>query len=151
MPDLRGVLADITPLRENPAFRRLWIGTTLSTLGSAMTLFAVTLQVFLLTHSSAAVGGVGLAAAIPPSRSGCSPAPWSTGPTVACSCSTRRASMMIVSVGFAVQAYLGNQHVWLLYAARSTRLVGQLGERPGAAHVHAAAAAEGADPGRLPR
>ena len=65
MPDLRRLVADITPLRENPAFRRLWIGTTLSTVGSALTLFAVMLQVFLLTGSSAAVGGVGLAAALP--------------------------------------------------------------------------------------
>ena len=35
------LLTDITPLRENPAFRRLWLGTMLSRTGSAMTTFAV--------------------------------------------------------------------------------------------------------------
>ena len=43
----------------------MWFGQTLSSLGSAMTNFAVVLQVYLLTHSSAAVGGVGLAIAVP--------------------------------------------------------------------------------------
>jgi hypothetical protein len=40
------ILADITPLRESPQFRRLWVGQTLSGVGSAMTMFAVTLQAF---------------------------------------------------------------------------------------------------------
>ena len=116
MPDLRGVLADITPLRENPAFRRLWIGTTLSTLGSAMTLFAVTLQVFLLTHSSAAVGGVGLAAAIPALALGLFAGALVDRADRRLLVLYTQSAMMIVSVGFAAQAYLGNQHVWLLYA-----------------------------------
>ena len=59
------LLTDITPLRRSPAFRRLWLGTMLSRTGSAMTTFAVGLQVFDLTRSTAAVGGLGLAALIP--------------------------------------------------------------------------------------
>lgn len=59
------LLTDITPLREYPAFRRLWLGTMLSRTGSAMTSFAVTLQVYDLTRSPAAVGGIGLATLIP--------------------------------------------------------------------------------------
>jgi MFS family permease len=59
------LLTDITPLREQPAFRRLWLGTMLSQTGSAMTTFAVTLQVYDLTRSPAAVGGIGLATFIP--------------------------------------------------------------------------------------
>jgi MFS family permease len=59
------LLTDITPLRQHPAFRRLWLGTMLSRTGSAMTSFAVTLQVYTLTRSSAAVGGIGLAALVP--------------------------------------------------------------------------------------
>jgi MFS family permease len=59
------LLTDITPLREYPAFRRLWLGTMLSRTGSAMTTFAVTLQVYDLTRSPAAVGGIGLATFIP--------------------------------------------------------------------------------------
>jgi MFS family permease len=59
------LLTDVTPLREHPAFRRLWLGTMLSRTGSAMTWFAVTLQVFDLTRSPAAVGGLGVAMFIP--------------------------------------------------------------------------------------
>jgi MFS family permease len=59
------LLTDITPLREYPAFRRLWLGTMLSRTGSAMTAFAITLQVYDLTRSTAEVGGIGLATFIP--------------------------------------------------------------------------------------
>jgi hypothetical protein len=40
----RSLLADTRPLRESPPFRRLWIGTTVSSLGSAMTGFALILR-----------------------------------------------------------------------------------------------------------
>jgi MFS family permease len=59
------LLTDVTPLREHPAFRRLWLGTMLSRTGSTMTWFAVSLQVFNLTRSTAAVGGLGVAMFIP--------------------------------------------------------------------------------------
>jgi MFS family permease len=59
------LLTDVTPLREHPAFRRLWLGTMLSRTGSAMTLFAVSLQVFDLTRSTTAVGGLGVAMFVP--------------------------------------------------------------------------------------
>ncbi len=59
------LLTDVTPLRRYPAFRRLWLGSMASRTGSAMTTFAVTLQVYDLTRSSAAVGGIGLAVLVP--------------------------------------------------------------------------------------
>jgi MFS family permease len=59
------LLTDVTPLRENPAFRRLWLGTMLSRIGSAMTNFAISLQVWDLTRSPAAVGGIAVATLIP--------------------------------------------------------------------------------------
>ena len=59
------LLTDVAPLREHPAFRRLWLGNTLSRTGSAMTGYAVGLQVFELTGSTAAVGGLGLAGFLP--------------------------------------------------------------------------------------
>jgi MFS family permease len=62
---LSRLLADITPLRSSPAFRRLWAGNVLSGVGSMMTVFAVALQVYLITHSSAAVGLLGLVDAVP--------------------------------------------------------------------------------------
>ena len=59
------VLADVRPLRESPAFRRLWAGTTLSSVGGAMTSFAISLQVWDITRSTAAVGLVALATVVP--------------------------------------------------------------------------------------
>ena len=59
------ILADIQPLREYPDYRRLWLGSGLSAVGGQMTTFAVALQVFRISHSSAAVGAVGLAVAVP--------------------------------------------------------------------------------------
>lgn len=47
------------------AFRRLWVGNTLSAIGGALTSFAVILPVYRLTHSSFAVGALGLAQVIP--------------------------------------------------------------------------------------
>jgi MFS family permease len=115
VPDLRRLMADITPLRESRAYRRLWLGTTLSTLGSAMTLFAVTLQVFEITGSSAAVGGVGLAAALPSLLFGL------FGGVLVDAADRRvlvlwtQLGMMAISIAFAAQAFLGNTHIWLLY------------------------------------
>ncbi len=59
------LLTDLAPLRENPAFRRLWIGSTLSQAGGSMTSFAITLQVYDATHSTAATGAIGLATLLP--------------------------------------------------------------------------------------
>ena len=46
------VLADITPLRDSAAFRRLWLSGALSNTGTQMTNFAVALQVFIISGSS---------------------------------------------------------------------------------------------------
>ncbi|ROR37460.1 MFS transporter [Kitasatospora cineracea] len=59
------LLLDTAPLRDSPAFRRLWLGQGLSQIGGQMTVFAVALQVYRLTGSSAAVGALGLAVAVP--------------------------------------------------------------------------------------
>src|SRR5262249_62098671 len=65
LAQLHRLLADITPLRESAAFRRLWAGTTLSSFGSALTSFAVILQVYELTRSPFAVGAIGMAQMAP--------------------------------------------------------------------------------------
>ena len=59
------ILVDITLLRENPEFRRLFIGQTLSFVGSQMTAVAVPFQVFRETDSSLAVGMVGITPFLP--------------------------------------------------------------------------------------
>jgi MFS family permease len=109
------LLADLTPLRSSPAFRRLWIGSTASAVGGALTSFAVTLQVYDITRSPAAVGLVGLAILVPLLAVGM------LGGTIidtadkrvlvlVCTC-----GVMAVSTALTVQAYLHLRWVWLLY------------------------------------
>jgi MFS family permease len=95
--------------------QRLWAGSTLSAVGGALTSFAVTLQVYDITRSPAAVGLIGLAVMVPLLTVGL------LGGTIidamdkrilvlACTWAT-----MVVSAVLTVQAYLGLRWVWLLY------------------------------------
>jgi MFS family permease len=58
-------LVDTAPLQVSAAWRRLWIGTTVSAIGGQMTTVAVLYQVWQLTGSAAWVGVLGLANAVP--------------------------------------------------------------------------------------
>ncbi|EFC78800.1 MFS transporter, partial [Parafrankia sp. EUN1f] len=62
---VRGLLADLSPLRTYPAFRRLWVGESVSTIGTQITATAVAVQVYDLTRSSFLVGVVSLVALLP--------------------------------------------------------------------------------------
>jgi MFS family permease len=109
------VLADTRPLRESPPFRRLWVGQTLSGVGSAMTMFAVTLQVYDLTHSAFAVGALGITNLVPTVTIGL------FGGSLADAADRRKLVLVTsgclagVSVLFAAQAFAGNRQVWVLY------------------------------------
>ncbi len=112
----RRLLVDLRPLRESLDYRRLWIGSSLSAVGGQMTTFAVALQVFSVSHSSAAVGGVGIAFAIPAVLVG------TVGGVLIDSVDRRRlvlatsGLLMLVSVAFAAQAFAGAGSLWVLYA-----------------------------------
>ncbi len=56
---------DLSPLRESPAFARLWVGGAISGIGGQMTIVAVGLQIFAITGSTLAVSLVALFA-LPP-------------------------------------------------------------------------------------
>jgi MFS family permease len=58
-------LVDVRPLREEPVWRRLFVGTGLSMLGGQVTLVAVLFQVWQLSHSTVWVGAIGLVQAVP--------------------------------------------------------------------------------------
>ena len=51
---------DVRPLRESPQFRRLWIGQSISLIGSQISFVAIPYQVYELTHSSFLVGLIAL-------------------------------------------------------------------------------------------
>lgn len=109
------LFADTRPLRESPAFRRLWIGSSLSSVGSRMTSFATALQIYELTHSSAAVGALALVLGIPTIVVGL------LGGSFADAVDRRRLVLLtssclaIMSILFTGQAFLELRQVWLLY------------------------------------
>jgi len=108
------LLPDLGPARENPVYRRLLIGGNLSSIGSSMTSFAVTLQVWDISRSSFAVGALGFAF-IPALLVGL------VGGSVADKVDRRRLVLIMssclasVSALFAVQAFAGSRLLWPLY------------------------------------
>ncbi|MGO4383222.1 MFS transporter [Specibacter sp. RAF43] len=110
------LLADITPLRESPAYLRLWVGNGLSSIGTQLTVVAVSLQVYDLTGSTLAVGMLGLVALIPLVFSGLyggSIADAHDRRTVALLSST---ALWLVTIAIALQAWLQLEATWILYA-----------------------------------
>ena len=61
----RSHFVDITPFRQSPAFFRLWLGTGIAAVGSQMTVVAVGLHIYDLTHSTGAVALVGVIGLVP--------------------------------------------------------------------------------------
>jgi hypothetical protein len=110
------LLLDLTPLRVNAAYRRLYAGFTLSNIGSQLAVVAVGLQVYDLTRSTAAVGLVGLCALVPLVFMGL------YGGTLIDHFDRRTVGLVAQSVAFvssilcALQAWAGNTQVWVLYA-----------------------------------
>jgi MFS family permease len=106
---------DVTPLRDNIAFRWLFIGQAVSVAGTQVTQVAIPLQIYQLTHSSLDVGLVGLAALVPLLFFGL----W--GGAIADAVDRRKlviftsAGSGAISTLLVVQAVLDLQQVWLLY------------------------------------
>lgn len=112
---LRRLAVDTRPLRHYPEYRRLWIGQTVSLLGSQITLVAVPVQVYALTRSSFAVGLLGLASLVPLVASGL------LGATLVDALDRRRlalctsAGFTVASLVLLVQQQTHLHQVWLLY------------------------------------
>jgi len=109
------ILADVTPLRESPAFRRLWIGNGLSSIGTQLTVVAVSLEIYHLTGSTLSVGMLGLVALIPLVFAGL------YGGAIADAHDRRKVALYsstvlwLVTICIALQAWLGLGNIWLLY------------------------------------
>jgi MFS family permease len=110
------LLLDLTPLRVSPEYRRLYIGFNLSNIGSQMATVAIGLQVYDLTRSTAAVGLVGLFALVPLVVMGL------YGGSLADHHDRRTVALVAQGVAWAtsilcaLQAWLGNTDVGVLYA-----------------------------------
>lgn len=110
------LLADLSPLRESRDFRRLWTGTALSAVGTQLTLVAVSLEVYELTQSSLYVGMLGVVGLVPLVLAGL------YGGSVVDAYDRRKVALFsaailwLTTIGIAVQAWLGLESVWLLFA-----------------------------------
>ena len=111
----RSVVTDVRPLQVSAPYRRLFFGNTVAQLGQQMSNVAVAIQVYALTHSSFYVGLVGIFALVPLVGLGL------YGGAIADAVDRRSlalvasAGLWAVSIALAVQAFAGNESVWLLY------------------------------------
>ena len=109
------LLLDLTPLRISPPYRRMWAGSSLSGVGTALTTVAVGLQIYELTGSTLAVGLVGLFAFVPLVVLGL------YGGSIVDAHDRRTvimvtaAGLALVAAGFAVQAWMDLRNVGVLY------------------------------------
>jgi hypothetical protein len=109
------LLADPTPLRISPEFRRLWWGQGLASLGSQLGVVAIGLQVYALTGSTLSVGILGVCSLVPLvvlGLYGGALVDSHDRRTVALWAST---ALWVVSIVIAMQAWLGADSVELLY------------------------------------
>ena len=109
------LLPDLRPLRDSPAYRRLWVGSTCAGIGSQMAVVAIGLQVYALTSSTAAVGAVAAVAFVPLVVMGL------YGGALSDRYDRRRVALVaqlvswLTSVGCAGLALAGNHRVWPLF------------------------------------
>ncbi|MCX4539192.1 MFS transporter [Streptomyces sp. NBC_01565] len=107
---------DTRPLRSSPAFRDLWIGTSVSQLGGQIANVAVLAQVWDLTGSPVGTGAIGLATGLPMVLFGL------LGGTVADTVDRRAvvraatAGQVLAAAGLCAQALADNRNVLLLLA-----------------------------------
>lgn len=109
-------LLDLTPFRVSPAFARLWIGSTLAGLGGQLTIVAVMLHVYALTHDTFAVSMVAVSGLVPMIFAGL------YGGMLADAFDRRRVALLAALVTFAstltlaLLAWGDLESVWWLYA-----------------------------------
>jgi MFS family permease len=112
----RSLVIDVTPLTTSRQFRLLWIGETVSDLGSRVTAVAMPYQVFVITHSVLAVGLLALCELIPLIALPL------VGGAIADRIERRRllrisyGVLPLFSLALAFNAHLANPHLWVLYA-----------------------------------
>jgi MFS family permease len=111
------IAVDITPLRGSKAFRRLWLGTGISAIGSQITTVAIPFQAYQLTGSTLVVGLLAGTALVPLLT-----VPLYAG-AVADAVDRRRllllsdVALLLVSLGLLVNALLPDSRVWFLFVA----------------------------------
>jgi MFS family permease len=111
----RSIVTDIRPLQVSAPYRRLFFGNTVAQLGQQMTNVAIAVQVYALTSSSFYVGLVGVFALVPLIALGLYGGAISDAVDRRTVALVASAGLWLVSIALAIQAFLGNDSVWLLY------------------------------------
>nr|WP_274638527.1 MFS transporter [Microbacterium bovistercoris] len=107
---------DLRPLTTSPAFARLWVGSTLSGLGGQLTIVAIMLQMYAITHDTFAVSMIAVAGLVPMILAGL------YGGMLADAFDRRVVALLAATVTFAstlllaVLTWGGWETVWWLYA-----------------------------------
>jgi MFS family permease len=120
---LRRVAVDVRPLRHE-AFRRLWLGQSVSVVGFQLTGVAVAVEMFDITGSSLWVGLIGVAALVPLVVFGL------YGGSVSDAVDRRKLLVLssyltwLSTFGLLAQALLGLQQRWVLLALVAVQSVG---------------------------
>lgn len=122
-------------MRESAAFRRLWTGTTLSSAGSALTSFAIVLQVYDLTRSPVAVGLLGVAQLVPTLAVGLLGGPLTDVMDRRQLALVTSGCLAAVSAALAAQAFAGPGLLWPLYALTTAQSALSALDRPARAAV----------------
>ena len=118
---MRRLLLDISPLRSSPAYRRLWIGSLLSAIGSALTTFALPLQIWYLTHSSFQVGLLSAVQLVPAVTIGLLGGAWADARDRRRLMLGATLALVATSAALALTAGSGSGLLWLIYLIAAVR------------------------------
>src|SRR4051794_22641208 len=111
----RSGVTDVRPVQGSGPDPRRFFGNTVAQLGQQMTNVAIAVQVYALTQSSFYVGLVGVFALVPLISLGLYGGAISDAVDRRTVALVASAGLWLVSIALAVQAFLGNESVWLLY------------------------------------
>lgn len=118
---MRPLLLDISPLRDSTLYRRLWLGSLLSSVGSALTMFAVPLQVWDVTHSAFAVGLLSAVQLVPAITIGLLGGAWADARDRRRLLLGATCALIATSAALVVLARSGPGLLWLLYLIAAVR------------------------------
>jgi MFS family permease len=118
---MRDLFLDISPLRISAPYRRLWIGSLLSAVGTALTMFALPLQVWYLTHSSFQVGLLSAVQLAPAITIGLLGGAWADARDRRRLTLGATFALVSTSAALAAAARSGSGLLWLIYAIAAVR------------------------------
>ncbi|MEU9891563.1 MFS transporter [Sphaerisporangium sp. NPDC051011] len=108
-------LIDLRPFRTSRAFRDLWIGSSLASIGGQIATVAVLLQVWELTRSPVWTGAIGLATAVPMLVFGLAGGALADVVDRRTVVRATTAGHVLMAAGLVAQAAAGNRSVLLLF------------------------------------